>query len=1060
MASTLDELLGTSSSATQEESPRGTSLDSLLGEDTIAPPQQSAQSTPQNAPVQVVSDPDSVAAALSRGVDQLQANFGGTVEAIGEATGSDYLTQVGANYRDEQLEEAARYGTPRVGSYTEISSENLVDDVSDYLKNIGLSSLPGAGTVMAGGAVGAQAGSALGGPGRLFGGAIGAMLAGLGINIGDVQNQIKEIDPDAKSPWTAIGAGAVMAPLDVVGMSSMVRPFVRQFGKEYTYEMLTQSGVAKELAADVVKGAVGEGATSAAQSVTGNVAAAQGAGVEADVDKIVENAINNAIGGTTVGGAVAGVGGAINARSRLDEMDGTAAPVAPDSGPTEAPGTVKRVWQGIAGKSTDPLEPLARVSTSAKEFIRSFTPDQTGKEASKQTIFEDADLMVGKWNKEIDDAESKFSGSKDDFYKAMADDDFRGILTREDQAVVSKARDTMDAVLEEAKAAGLEVGKIKDYLPVKLDTSKVGTPEFWQAIRPYYKTDADVDAAITNYQAMMARPKTETPSINRLVQQDPVTGEYRIEPKSQKGGDDTMRFKFGQGTIPPEFGHLEKSRSFGAVPQSVLLEFSDVANPGVIQGATSSLGGRIRTAIRDYTEGAAHRIAFAKRFGGTGEKANAMIAKAVKEAQDQGRPVDKAEVDRMYDVLDAYNGMYQNIKDPNIKTLQSGFSTFLTYKTLPLSTLSSLTELVNPAIRGDVQSALAVLIPTFKEAAVGAKRYVLQGRPKSEFAQAAAEANLTMESAMNVAAARLGDNVIGQTAAKANRFFFVANLNSFLTQFTRVYAAKTAEYIIDRNLHALASGVPVGSAKGAHMVAQLRSMGIPIRTNAEAMAYYDPQTKSISDAARAYKLLGMRRFVDQTVLEPNVGNTPLWMNSGQLHLLAMLKRYPAAFTNTVLPALFRKGTPSWAGSGSRAGFAAVGALALLGFVLAVGYMQDELKMVMKTGESNFDDERSEEQRFMDVVNSTVMPLQLSLISDVFSSPRYGSDPVSAILGPAAGFGRDTAMVTYSMIPESLGGKIEESYKNPASGRIAQYLYKQTPFQFYRPGREAALEAGE
>lgn len=1054
MATPLEQLMGVAPKAPQQSE-----LEALMGvakaapqespvEDTIAPPQQSAQSTVSDDAWQQVSDPDSVSSAIGRGVDTLQANFGGTLEAIGEASGSEYLAQLGANYRAEQQAEAEKYGTPRVGSYTDISSDNLAGDVGSYLKNLGLGALPSAGTLAAGGAAGAQVGSTLGGPGRLFGGAIGAMLAGLGINIGDVQNQIKEIDPDAKSPWLAIGAGGVMAPLDAIGMSSMVKPFIRQFGKEYTYEMLTQSGIAKELAADVVKGAVGEGSTSAAQSVIGNVAAAEGAGVEANVDQIVENAINSAVGGTALGGSVGAVGGAINAKSRMDEVTQASPQAQFEQGTTEAPGTAKRIFEGIAGKSTDPLRPLARVSESAKEFIRQFTPDETGAEASGKTVFEDADLRVGKWNKEIDDAEAEFSGNKDDFYKAMADDQFRNSLPEADQVAVNKARDTMDNILGDARKAGLEVGKIKDYLPVRLDESKVGTPEFWQAIRPYYKSAADVDAAVANYQTLIARPKTETPSISRLVQQDPITGQYTIEPKSQKGGPDTMKFKFGQGTIPPEFGHLEKSRSFGAVPQSVLLQFSDVANPSVVQGVTSSLGSRVRTAIRDYTEGAAHRIAFAERFGGTGEKANAMIAKAVKEAQDKGRPVDKAEVDRMYDILDAYNGMYQRIKDPNIKTAQSTLSTFLTVKTLPLSTLASIAELANPAIRGDVSAALATLWPTFKEAAAAGKRAVLGGRPKSEFAQAAAEANLTMASALNVAAARLGDSVIGKTSAKINRFFFVANLNSFLTHFNRIYAAKTAEYIIDKNLHALASGLPIGSAKGQYYATQLRSMGIPITTNAEAMAYYSPTTKSLSSAGRAYKILGMRRFADQTVLEPNIGNTPLWMNSGQLHLLAMLKRYPAAFTNTVLPALFRKGAPSWAGSGSRAGFGAVGALGLLAFVIGVGYVQDELKLVAKTGEWNPDDERTPEQQFMDVLNNTVMPLQVSLGMDFVAAPRYGSDPISSLAGPAAGFATQTVGVIHSYL------------KEPKEGKIAQYLYKQTPFQFYRPGREEALEYGD
>jgi hypothetical protein len=130
----------------------------------------------------------------------------------------------------------------------------------------------------------------------------------------------------------------------------------------------------------------------------------------------------------------------------------------------------------------------------------------------------------------------------------------------------------------------------------------------------------------------------------------------------------------------------------------------------------------------------------------------------------------------------------------------------------------------------------------------------------------------------------------------------------------------------------------------------------------------------------------------------------------------------------------------------------VGALSIAAFMVAVGYIQDDLKMVAKTGEWNYDDTRTEEQVFADVMNTSLMPLQVSLVSDFFAAPRYGSDPVTALVGPAGGFAKDTGKIAYTAGQNIMGYK-----DDPMSGKIAQYLFKQTPFQFYRPTREEALE---
>ena len=288
--------------------------------------------------------------------------------------------------------------------------------------------------------------------------------------------------------------------------------------------------------------------------------------------------------------------------------------------------------------------------------------------------------------------------------------------------------------------------------------------------------------------------------------------------------------------------------------------------------------------------------------------------------------------------------------------------------------------------------------------------------------------------------------MLSKKMTKMTRNFFILNGLSLVTHVNRVYSAKVADTIIQRNLLALSSGLSVDSAKGRYYQNQLRSIGLDVNTTADAMALNSPSGPSQVKAAWDARVLGVRRFVDQTVLEPNLGSTPLWMNEGRYQSIAMLKRYPAAFGNTMLPALRRKFSAQYAGSNQRAAAGFVGAAFTVGMIIGIGYIQDMLKQTAKTGELDPEDTRTELQRFMDVINQTLSPLQMSLVMDFFAAPRYGSDPVSAVAGPMAGFAKDTAMASYKTI--------QSFADDPTGGYAVQYLWGQTPARFFKPAKEA------
>ncbi|UMO76452.1 putative structural protein [Pseudomonas phage BroderSalsa] len=980
-------------------------------------------------------DPNSASSKLGAAVDRYQASLGGTVEALGEATGSQYLTDTGKQLRDENLAEAAKYGQPDQGmSYKDVNWEDL-GSVGTFLKDIGIETAPSMAQVMGGAVAGQQVGGMAGGYGRAVGGTIGGFLGALGVNVGQVQNAIKEHDPDAKSPWHALGAGAAMSTLDAGGASLLLRPFVKNLGEDVVYNGLVKQGLAKEAALDLIKGATVESGIGAAQGAIQGVAAAKGAGKELDTDLIVEDMINNAIGGALLGGTVGGAASVAGNAMHNSRVEGSAkeiVPGTPDTDPQSVPG---KIWSTMGGRSTDMLQGLGEASPTARQFIEDFNPDQSGQTATRKTIFEDADLLAGNWRTQVDEATAGLSKRELDSLMDEVSTPGKQLGER-----AQALRNTLDDVYNEAQARGLEnIGYVEGHLPLRVDEGivKKDKAAFIDTITPYYESKASATKVVDDWLAASGKDPETAPPIDRLVTENTTTGDLEImqAQRKDKADPDTMKYRFGQGSTTPEFGHLEKSRAFGNVPQNVLNKF-----------AKEQTGKERLEAVKDYFEGAAHRLAYVDRFGAKGEVANANIAKAVYEAQANGRPVPKIEIDRMYDLLDAYNGLKGRVKDRRIRTAQSTLGAALTIKTLPLATLSSLTEFMTPAIRGDVASAMRALIPTFGAIAHDAKRVLFKGVPRTEFAQVASEANITFDAATSVAAERLGANMLSRGASKVTRQFFILNGLSLITQVNRTYAAKTADIIIQRNLRALSSGLSVNSAKGRYYQNQLRSMGIDVQTNAQAVALYSPSSPSQTQAAWDARVLGIKRFVDQSVLEPNLATTPLWMNEGKFQLLAMLKRYPAAFGNTMLPAIARKFSPQYAGSNSRAAAGLVGASFVVGMILGLGYLQDMLKMVMKTGEVDYDDDRDERQVFQDVINTTLTPLQMGLVMDFFSAPRYGSDPVSSVAGPAAGAAKEGAMAAYRTI--------QSFADDPTSGYAVKFLWEQTPARFFRPAKEA------
>jgi hypothetical protein len=979
-------------------------------------------------------DPNSIGSTLGRATDQLQASFGGTAEAFGEFFGSDFLREYGKAVREQNIAEAAEYGNPENATWSDV---NGVEDVPEYLKQLGLSTVPALGTTVAGAYAGARAGAAAGPVGATIGGAVGGILASLGINVGDVQNRIKQENPELDASGTAIGAGTAMSALDAVGAGVLLRPLIKRMGAETVYSELVKQGVTKQAAASAIAGAVTEGVTEVGQEAIAEAGTSQAIGRAFDTEQFLNNAIDSLIGGGLVGSITGGSTGAMSAiQNNQLVSDGVTDPGAVGGvQSTDRVGALKSTLYAIANRPTSFIEPLGNVSETAKDFLDTFRRDTSlTTEASKPTLKDSQELMAGKWRTNVREALRRFDN---DTLQALVTDP----STNQDAQVI---RDTLENVIEEARKADLNVGHIQNYLPVDLDVDLLQDPntlnQFVAEIAPYM-TDSkgkpqSLDAVkekVNEWIATVTNPERDTATVAiEKKYLDPQTLEaakkHRVKDKP-----DSLRSKLFQGTIPPEFGQLEKNRTFAKVPQDILLKYSPQRdNPQAVAKA-----------INDYLEGAAHRIVFAQNFGPRGEKANYNIAKIIHEANAKGRAVGLDEVQRMYDLLDAYNNMHGRIKSQNVKNFQSLVGAGVTATVLPLVLFSSVVESVVPAIRGEIGAAVRAIGPTLRYAVHSSMRAAFKNVPPSEMSLQISQANLSLAAADNVMAARVNQSLFNTNASTFMKYFFRATGLTYWTQATRVYAAHVAKDIIDRNISELAAGVPVDSPRGRYLRTQLAEMGIEINSEADARAVNAPSTMTERQKANDLKVLGIRRFVNESVLEPGFEDKPLWESNGKLQLLAHLKGYPTMFTNTVLPQVVRRFDPRRVG-GAEASTAFLGSVFLLGLMLSLGYAQDWIKQVIKHGDLNYDERRTEEQVLLDVINQTFAPIHASLLMDIIAAPRYGTSGLLAPLGPTAGKIESTAKT------------ISQFLEKPEEGKIWRYLYKEaTPIGFFRPGREAA-----
>jgi hypothetical protein len=220
----------------------------------------------------------------------------GAGEMVAEALGDDDTAAYLRRGREDQAEEAARFGQP-----IELRE---VHDLGSALR-FGTEGLARAAPSIAAAAVAAAAGEVLGpllGISAVAGGAMGTATVAIPQSLGMVQAAMKAKNPDAKANRETVAAGLAVATLDILsgGAGSAL---VKRIGIDLA-EPIAQHAVAR-LALELGEGAVNEATKAAAQEGIKEVAAARAAGQEIDwtglADHVDQTIVLGLTGGTATG---------------------------------------------------------------------------------------------------------------------------------------------------------------------------------------------------------------------------------------------------------------------------------------------------------------------------------------------------------------------------------------------------------------------------------------------------------------------------------------------------------------------------------------------------------------------------------------------------------------------------------------------------------------------------------------------------------------------------------------------------------------------------------------
>lgn len=939
-------------------------------------------------------DPESFSSSVGRGVQGLISSAGGASEALGELTGIETLTQWGQEVRNNAILDMQKYGQSSAPNFLDAETpEDYISFSKEALGNV----LPSLGVSSSAG----LAGYKLGG---IRGAAIGALVTSGLLGAGEIQNLIKQLNPEAKNPLAALVGGSVMGSLDLIGLKGIAGPVIKRLGidgaQDAVIKELVNKGASQKVAEDTAKAFFTEATTEAAQEAVKQSVARSATDEEqiyqGQIDDLVNSFMAGGIGGAAIGGPLAIRSAAFD--TTLKE------PTEIVEKETEAPTDIKRIYKAVASRPTDVLEHYKFQSPAFASILDDLRIDDRQKTGVVPDTVKDLEENYRAIGAFIDEASRGLSNKEivelgHKYAKGERSHPFQQAMAKVGGILGMKGQELFDTEIRE------------NWIYSMLDKDKIlkNKQAFERDFGPYIgENPSEVRKKLDNFYTEL---ESEGDSVTALVDNQKLfsdSAKGREEYQNFLENPDAMAYqrlaqKLRNSQSVRRNASMEATRYFPQVPQAVVENWT-AGNPKERMIAAIQKGSR--------------RIAYAEKFGANNEKLNERILRAIQETKNSNNPLTHDDIKYLYKLLDAYQGIHGQVTNNAWRQAQATLNTVGSVSMLPLSTLSSFVEMFNIGIKFNTMTMLESMIPAIRTAARQLVESRFKSLPLSEMSKQMQASNITFAASQHVIAQRMTDVATTKWQAAVQNKFFKLNGLSYWTHFMRIWAAHASKIAINDDLTIVGRDPRPTTQRKAAALQRLYHVGI------DPVAYLNGNRK----AQKEMEDTAVRRLVHDIVLEPHALVRPIWMSNGNISVLAQLKGYPTMFTNTILPMLLDKINPNKVG-GYNAVMGMVDTAFIIGGALLMGAFQDELKRAIK---GQGEDDRDDVQYTIDILERTLMPIQLGYLTNMFKAATYQSDPSTTILGPSASLLNDSVRTMTKVADE--GG----------SEALTEWLIKRTP----------------
>ena len=449
----------------------------------------------------------------------------------------------------------------------------------------------------------------------------------------------------------------------------------------------------------------------------------------------------------------------------------------------------------------------------------------------------------------------------------------------------------MTEIRNDAKREGLEIGLIKNYLPRGFSYGDVKTE-----IR---NLDKGIEGKLVKELKAKEGLKTND-EVRELL-------EEIINPSTVTGKSYTELATIGKGATKGAYFSkrtpgLTKERTLKNIDENNILDYLD---------------NNVENLLNDYIH---QSSSFIQRKSGLGEDLDEFIVRFInpikEELASKGKKLTSEEYKRLENIYLVTTGQVQQIDNVIGRTLSDIAVVGNQLALLPLATITSLSEVAVPLVRGAGKKAFQKGktesgvdkggIRILWETAGDYRKMWWNDVVKKDIADARPE-SLKELNRFNRAMNRAGEDRslamygqgFGRRATQAQNKFFKINFLHDWTRFVQLTSFNVGKAKMYENLHELATNKSISAKRKIRLTNELKELGVDVTAGKR---WVQSGGKASGKFYDENFLPSAARYVDEVIMNPTAAanQKPLWHSMPSTRWAFGLMGFPTAFSNTVL----------------------------------------------------------------------------------------------------------------------------------------------------------------